>query len=143
MKPINEMNMEELAAYAVRLDGWEWRLVSGARTLQGRRMSVWAESAFLVNRDYENGWKKDQVVGVSAFGTYAGNYYVHEGIDLADPATLGCVLAMGRKRQGKACHTLPPGNGWRVTVPRPLSQTPNLPTEAHALIAALAKEVES
>lgn len=147
---INEMNLEELAEYAVTLDGWDWRLVDGAKTREGRRMSVWAEDnndVFVVNRDSENSWwRKGQVVGVDTIGTFVDSYCIHDGIDLNDPATLGCVLAMVRKKHGAWVYTLPTGRGWRVLIGNPeerfvsvVSAKEEMPTEAHALIAALAK----
>lgn len=124
MKPINEMILEELAEYAVTLDGWRWM------------------PGMLVK--YPNG----------------GWYRLTDGDarppdprisrpDLTDPATLGCVLAMARKKHGEWVYTLPTGRGWRVLIGNPeersvsvVSAKEEMPTEAHALIAALDAEVK-
>lgn len=161
-KPINEMNLEELAAYAVTLDGWE-------------RMDG---MGFLVR--------------TLAYGRYSGNRTPYrytklrsEGTpamtngdpipDLNDNATLGCIEAMCRAKHGDGFFVeyrrfadlypaIPRPNRYEnafvyrgaktyvtplLTSPGPHSQnvivkvTEWQDTRAHALIAALAKEVQS
>lgn len=149
-KPINEMTMNELAEYAVTLEGWDWRLVDGAKTGDGLRLALWGNDVFVAGPDDENCWSEGQVVGVSTLGSYVDSYHIDEGIDLTDPATLGCLLAMVRKYLGSENihlrheHDL----GWNLVLDEPGRETWFLEsglysTEVRAMIAALEKEVQS
>jgi hypothetical protein len=131
-KPINEMSLEELAEYAVTLEGWEW--MPGMLGYRGG--SVWVRITFACNGPRLT--RPERAIRP----------------DLEDPATLGCVLAMVRKKRA-----------YLVIECRLISDMPNEPnsrpyyravstfgseswmvhtdwmqTEAHALIAVLAKE---
>lgn len=184
MKPINEMNLEELAEYAVTLDVWE-RVPGMVLSHNWGRVIAVDGQRF---RTVDGWWER-------------GNAYCYP--DLTDPATLGCVLAMVRKKHGANAYTVYTERGWRVMsheacesvesyiaiiqtvwgdedtialdemdpdemvidpgtgeelgkwkdvaikMTSPSSRTrcvvdasEEMPTEAHALIAALAKEVE-
>jgi hypothetical protein len=122
MKPINEMSMDELAEYAVTLDGWEW--MDGVKVAQPN------------NR------------GVARIGPTFGSHMTisSDRPDLTDPATKGCVLAMVRKKWGHRFYVRPSkGNPkhWCAVCQdeeRLIWVADGYPTEAHALIAALAKE---
>lgn len=155
IKPINEMTLDELSEYAVTFNWWDWTLIGGAKTKDGLRLALWGDhnDVFVAGPDDENGWSEGQVVGVSTLGSYVDSYYLHEGIDLNDNATLGCVLAMVRKKHGYGCVThydleldwgvydreggLIVGQGGKDG-----SASQYFTEEAHALIAALAKEAE-
>jgi hypothetical protein len=70
MKPINEMNLDELAQYAVTLDGWDW--MPGMLGYRGG--SVWVRIVSSAQRAIRP--------------------------DLTDPATLGCFDALCREKMG-------------------------------------------
>jgi len=124
-KPINQMSLEELAEYAVTLDAWEW--MPGMLGYRGG--SVWVRIISNTQRAIRP--------------------------DLSDPATLGCVLAMVRARHGRRTFvhaSMGLLDFWCVVCRSPkISPQPyathqvkwtidGYPTEAHALIAALAME---
>lgn len=146
-KAIIEMDMEELAAHAVTVAGWDWTLcggmfVSGA----GRVPDEDVEKLLQMTPEEFEEFKRDVVS--SGFRP-----------DLEDNATLGCVLAMVRKRHGKYVTTMHRPQGWNVVDYRRLETVHivesfdtwgfmpilagEFKTEAHALIAALVKEVQS
>lgn len=143
MKPINEMNLEELAAYAVTLDCWRWmpgmsvtfpppRGGCGAECVSPTATLVWGDTK---SRRDEAWCYLDVPDGCTP--------------NLASPATLGCVLAMVRKKHGESAYSyLDPHHGWIAMLMRPIENemtrmhTLQGLTEAHALIAALTKEVE-
>ena len=116
MSNYNQMTMDELAEFAVTLDGWEW--MTGM--LGYRDGSVWVRIISNTQRAIRP--------------------------DLTDPATLGCVLAMVRAKWGHRFYVRPSkGNPkhWCAVCQddeRLIWVADGYPTEAHALIAALAKE---
>lgn len=140
MKQINEMNLEELAAHAVTLDGWEWRLCAGMLVPEKGRVPDEDIEMLRHMTAYEvEEFKSDMVREFRP--------------DLTDPATLGCVLAMVRKKHGYGCVThydlelywgvydregvLIVGQGGVKG-----SCSDYYTQEAHALIAALAEEAQ-
>lgn len=135
-KPINEMTLEELAEYAVTLDGWEWMpgmVDSYGDIVVSSPSENWM---YVCGRMYEDDTKREVAIGQEVQGTYP---------DLTDPATLGCVLAMARKKHGPMSRAICSDiYKWGFVSGRfahhyILIDT-ELQTEAHALIAALAKE---
>lgn len=122
MGDIAKMTLDELAAYVVGLDGWEW--MKGIVDVDGDVVLGRGRMAHL----YLDGG-----------GGYLSAGERYSAPDLTDPATLGCLLAMVRARYGQTSHVVPTGSGWRANLRHGI-QTANYPTEAHALVAALAKE---
>ena len=126
MKPINQMTLAELAAYAVTLPNWRW--------MRGMIDSY----QDLITADICHGYWADTDVLP----------------DLNEPATLGCVLAMVRKKwaylviECRLVSDMPdePNSRPYYRAVSPFASeswivhTDWMTTEAHALIAALAKE---
>jgi hypothetical protein len=106
----------------------------------GRVIAVWHHDAS--NTDVVTWHVEDTVPGRT-------RQWPHTAIpDLADPATLGCLLALVREKWGKSALTLTGGSGeWRVNVclcgcvggyaPDLYRDQDVHPTEAAALVAAL------
>lgn len=135
MKAIHTMNIEELAEHLSTLD-LDWSQCIGAKTQFGRVLdySTGLNNLFYCakrDRNRTQGWMR-----------------VDEcRLDLEDPATLGCVLAMVRVYLGNQNihlrheHDL----GWNLALDEPGRETWFLEsllyfTEAHALIAATQDE---
>jgi hypothetical protein len=146
MKPINKMSMDELAEFAVTLEGWEWQ--KGMVDYDGDVITgVGDEGVYIC----------EQASDDDAFRQVSNWFYkTRVRPDLEDNATKGCVLAMVRKKHGKLCHArYCPEFGWFVddgshgpplsyeSVQVGYTKAPiyiGFEEEIHALIAALAKE---
>ena len=126
MKNINEMTLDELAEYAMTLPDWEW--MPGMLTTADVRITC-ADS---VGGVYSDGGEWFQF----EFDILGGSRP-----DLTDSATVGCVMAMVRKKHGNHAFVR-----YSVTFDEWCVGTSTdifiygMPTEAHALIAALAKD---
>jgi hypothetical protein len=127
MKNINEMTMGELAEYAVTLDRWEWMPGMTFRVSEARIWRV-ADSSCAENLALflSNGCAVDVKQALAP--------------DIEDPATIGCVMAMVRKKYGKHAFVRysVSFDEWCVGTSADIFIY-EMPTEIHALIAALAK----
>jgi hypothetical protein len=114
MRNINEMSLKELAEYAVTLPDWRW--MRGMVDSHDEIVKADIASAY---------WKTPDLLP-----------------DLKDPATVGCVMAMVRKKYGKHAFVRysVSFDEWCVGTSADIL-VEEMPTEAHALIAALAKEL--
>jgi hypothetical protein len=149
MKNINEMTLDELAKYAVTLDAWEW--MPGMMVPYGAELRVPDWDLINVPIEAER-WMPSKL----------------DNPDFEDPATTGCVMGMVRAKYGPNTWTVYTPRGWQVMtaeqtvtvnefaelvggdihvtgqiVFRPraiIMASEEMPTEIHALIAALAKE---
>ena len=126
-----------LSHRAVACKGWQW--MPGMRTINGRRLAVVfglsrTASVLCDLRDDANS-DTEELQG--------------ELPDLADPATMGCLLALVRESEGCAVITSPDYDedevgcqGWNIIGWRAVETVRWLPvgegaTEAEALVAAL------
>jgi hypothetical protein len=127
MRNINEMSLKELAEYAVTLDRWEWMPGMTFKVSEARIWRV-ADSSCAENLALflSNGCAVDVKQALAP--------------DLKDPATVGCVMAMVRKKYGKHAFVRysVSFDEWCVGTSADILVY-EMPTEAHALIAALAK----
>jgi len=121
--------MSDLAKHAVTLDGWEWML--GMRSLAGRRVSY-----------FSGPYPCGIVDGDFRVRPHSGPI-VHDDLpDLEDAATLGCLLALVRKRHGEPglhCRASTDLEYWEVVwkLDVPYDLYGCCKTEAEALVAAL------
>jgi len=142
MKSINEMSTKELAEYAVTLPRWRWlpgmRCVFPPQT-GGCGAIVVPRSATLIY-----GTLKDRQEEIWPY------WDVPDGCvpDLDDSATVGCVMGMVRNKHSdhlwcEHFYASDSVESWKVVKTRGYFHqiVSSGPTEAHALIAALAKEL--
>ena len=131
MKNINEMTLDELAEYAVTLDAWEWR-----------KGIVDRDGDVVTGKVDEYVYICEQSCIDNTYRSVANPYAkTRTRPDIEDPATLGCVLAMVRKKYGNHAFVRysVTFDEWCVGTSTDIF-IDRMPTEAHALIAALAKE---
>jgi len=133
-KPINEMTLDELSAYAVTLPGWRW--AEGMLTRCRVRVTDGGEDYIIGERPCAtvNGGGHIDTIDISGFTP-----------DLTDPATIGCLMALVREAcDDPTLHVAywpspdMGGRQWAVKDGGMRSHRFRFITEAHALIAALA-----
>lgn len=93
-------SLAELARWAVTLPGWKWR--AGMRTHTNERVMDVDRRGRILLADCGTGC-----------GWENGDNYTP---DLADPATLGCLLALVREKHGPLTHVSPSSRWHRGTL---------------------------
>lgn len=138
-----------LAHRVVSCKGWRWLpgMLAWRQTHHGERVRVRLVSgvsyaAELLDPHVINSTPEGKLIAASAHAVVDGWHRVEELLpELADPATLGCLLALVREAWGDPylCCVGDVETGWRLDGYAAVEDIHSYRSEAEALVAALEK----